>query len=160
MLPTTAAVEVESPPKERVAPVSICGQVAVRVSCFALKVSQSVPVRQPFTPLAEEVQSKVPLAPPMNWPNVPEYVIGAVTVGVEVAVEYSTPHAVLLRVPAVERLERLVMFWVVLTLKALPELVKRVVEAFVANVEDAMREKGEVALSQSAVEVALTAVPL
>ena len=41
-----------------------------------------------------------------------------------------------------------------------PELVKRVVEAFVANVEDAMREKGEVALSQSAVEVALTAVPL
>ena len=41
--------------------------------------------------------------------------------GVEVAVEYSTPPAVLLRVPAVERLERLVMFCVVLTLKALPE---------------------------------------
>src|SRR3989344_7679367 len=121
MFPMTAAVEVERPPKERVAPVSICGQVAVRVSCFALKVSQSMPVRHPFTPLAEEVQSKVPLAPPMNWPRVPEYVIGAVTVGVEVAVEYSTPPAVLLSVPPVERLERLVMFWVVLTLKALPE---------------------------------------
>src|SRR3989344_3008517 len=102
-LPTTAWVEVESPPKESVAPVSICGQVAVRVSCFALKVSQSVPVRHPFTPLAEEVHSKVPLAPPMNWPRVPEYVIGAGTVGVEVAVEYRTPPDVLLRVPAVER---------------------------------------------------------
>ena len=50
-LPITAAVEVERPPKERVAPVSICGQVAVRASCFALKVSQSMPVRHPFTPL-------------------------------------------------------------------------------------------------------------
>src|SRR3989338_359522 len=121
MLPRTAWVEVERPPKESVAPVRICGQVAVRVSCFALKVSQSVPVKHPFTPLAEEVQSKVPLAPPMNWPRVPEYVIGAVTVGVEVAVEYRTPPDVLLSVPPVERLERLVMFWVVLMLKALPE---------------------------------------
>jgi hypothetical protein len=41
-----------------------------------------------------------------------------------------------------------------------PVLVKRVVEAFVAKVEDAISEKGVVAVSQSAVEVALTAVPL
>ena len=37
-------------------------------------------------------------------------------------------------------------------------MVKRVVLAWVANVEEAMREKGAVAVSHSGVEVALTAM--
>ena len=41
-----------------------------------------------------------------------------------------------------------------------PEFEKAVVEAYVAKVEEAMREKGEVALSQRPVEVAETAIPL
>lgn len=42
--------------------------------------------------------------------------IGLVTVGVEVAVEYNKPLAVVFTVPAVVKLERVVIFWVVFTL--------------------------------------------
>ena len=41
-----------------------------------------------------------------------------------------------------------------------PHGVEEAIEALVAKVEEAMREKGEVAVSQSGVEVELTVVPL
>ena len=56
-----------------------------------LNVVQSVNVRQPLTDPVAEVQSNAPAIPPTNEPSVPEYVIGAVTVGVEVAVTFNVP---------------------------------------------------------------------
>ena len=54
----TAAVEVESPPNESVAPVKMTGQVAEIVACLELNVVQSADVRQPNAPLVAVSQAK------------------------------------------------------------------------------------------------------
>lgn len=56
-----------------------------------LKVDQSVPERHPVTPAEAVVQPKAPEDPLKNCPRVPEYVIGAVTVGVEVETVFTFP---------------------------------------------------------------------
>lgn len=65
-----------------------------------MKVVQSAAERHPATEPVAVIQLNAPDTPPMNDPNTPEYAIGAVTVGVEVAVAYCTPPEVELTVPA------------------------------------------------------------
>ena len=49
-----------------------------------LNLEKSAPVIQPLVVALAVVQSNDPLVPPTKLPSVPEYVIGDVTVGVEV----------------------------------------------------------------------------
>jgi hypothetical protein len=76
--------EVASPLKPTVFATKVIGQVAVIAACLLLKVDQSVPERQPVTPAEAVVQPKLPPAPPICEPIVPENVIGADTPSDEV----------------------------------------------------------------------------
>src|SRR3989338_7836961 len=112
--PTTAAVEVESPPKESVAPVSICGQVAVRVSCFALKVDQSAARRQPNTEPEAVSQAKslvvrVRPSPAVRMSVTSPFVYERPPEKVVVAAAYTAPLALTAR-PALARVWKVALF--------------------------------------------------
>ena len=134
MLPWTAAVLVESPPKESVSSVRITGQVTARLvsALMSRPLTSSVPTpSQVAAPRAERERT--------NWfEQAPEPVYSATRPS-----EPVSARALVMPVKYV-----------------LPETVSWVEEAYVAKVEEAMREKGEVALSQRPVEVAFTPVPL
>ena len=70
-----------------------------KVVVAELNLEKSAAVRQPLTEAVADVQSNVPATPPRNDPSVPLYVIGAVTVGVDVPTVLNIPFVPVKRAP-------------------------------------------------------------
>jgi hypothetical protein len=72
-----------------------------KVVVAELNLEKSAAVKHPLFEAVADVQSNAPDTPPTNEPSVPEYVIGAVTVGVDVETVVSNPEVPTYALPCV-----------------------------------------------------------